>query len=77
MSDTTVSLSDVQQSFVRQYMVDARIIGVRIAEVENRWVLDVVVDGDQAESLQLPSEYRGVPVRVRAGVPAILAFAGS
>jgi hypothetical protein len=72
-----LSLSDVQQSFVRRYMTDSRILGVRVRRCDDIWTLDVEIDAERAATIDLPGEYRGIPVRVRHGVPAVLAYAVS
>lgn len=72
LSSIMVSLTETQQAFVRRYMLDERVIGVRIRKVDGDLVLDVEVA--PGADIELPAEFNGLPVRVREGAPALLAF---
>jgi hypothetical protein len=74
---STPSLSDIQQSFVRKYMTDDRVLGVRVRSCDGGWILDVEVDDARKDTLELPEQHLGIPVRVRPGSPAVLAYAVS
>jgi hypothetical protein len=70
-----VELNDIQQSFVRRYMTDERIVGVRVRREGTNWVLDVEIADGAADGIDLPVSHRGVTVRVRESSPALLAYA--
>jgi hypothetical protein len=67
------NLTDIQQAFVRRYMHDDGVVGVRVRKLEGQMVLFVEID--EHSSVQLPDSFRGVPVVVRSGRRAILAYA--
>jgi hypothetical protein len=66
------SLTDVQQAFVHRYMDDNGVLGVRICEIDGQNTL--VVDIRDGASPELPDEFRDLPVVVRTGNPAVLAY---
>ena len=68
------SFTDTQQAFVRRYMDDGSVVGVRVCELDNRMVLFVEVDSDH-DRVELPETFRDLPVVVRKGRRAILAYA--
>ena len=68
-----VGITDIQQAFVRQYMIDERVVGVRVRLDDGHPVLDVEVDESHGH-IDLPDEYEGLPVRVQPGQRAVLAF---
>jgi hypothetical protein len=68
------SLTDIQQAFVRRYMDDGSVVGVRVRELDNRMVLYVEVESGHGP-VDLPATFRDVPVVVREGRRAILAYA--
>lgn len=70
-----LELNDIQQSFVRRYMTDERIVGVRVRREGAEWILAVEVADGAAASMDLPATHRGVAVRVRESSPALLAYA--
>ena len=69
-----LSLTDIQQSFVRHFMTDDRVIGVRMRHRNGDWFLDVEVDEASQSTLDLPETYYGLGVCVRASRPAVLAY---
>lgn len=68
-----MSLTDIQQAFVRRYMNDDEcVIGVRVREIDGEDVIFVeVADHDLVE---LPSDFCELRVEVREGQPAVLAY---
>lgn len=67
------NLTDIQQAFVRRYMDNDGVIGVRVRELEGRIVLFVEVD--DPKTVDLPTTFRDLPVVVRQGHRAVLAYA--
>jgi hypothetical protein len=71
--DRTMSLTDIQQAFVRRYMDGNEcILGVRIHEMDgdNVILVDVVEDA----RVKLPNDFLGLRVVVRAATRAVLAY---
>lgn len=66
------NLTDIQQDFVRRYMDDNGVIGVRVRECDSKLVLYVEVE--DGYSPELPEDFRGLPVIVRQGQRAMLAY---
>lgn len=67
------SFTDIQQDFVRRYMSDGGgVIGVRVRKLDGQIVLFVEVSDDK--SVDLPVNFRNLPVVVRKGQRAILAY---
>jgi hypothetical protein len=66
------SLTDIQQAFVRRYMDDNGVIGVRIRRCDGDLVLFVVVAPDC--TAELPPKFRGLRVVVEQGQRAVLAY---
>jgi len=67
------NLTDIQQAFVRRYMDDdGSVIGVRVSQIDGQHVLVVDVSDDQG--VELPSAFRELPVYVREGRRAVLAY---
>ncbi len=66
------TLSDIQREFVQRYMDDDRVIGLRIREIEGRMALDVEVR--DCDAVDLPDTFQGLPVIVREGRRAVLAY---
>ncbi len=66
------SLTDIQQAFVNRYMDDDRVVGVRVRKIDGRMVLFVEVS--DCKSVDLPGTFRGLPVVVREGRRAMLAY---
>lgn len=69
-------LTQIQQTFVRRFMADERILGVRIVRLGDDVTLVIDADPDGGP-LDLPAEFDGVPVVVRDGRRAALAYATS
>ncbi len=68
-----MSLTDIQQAFVRRYMEgDECVIGVRIREIDGKNV--ILVEIEDRNHVELPSEFFGLRVEVREGVRAVLAY---
>jgi hypothetical protein len=68
-----MSLTDIQQAFVRRYMNDdEHVIGVRIREINGKNVL--LVEVTDRNRVELPSTFCELRVEVREGRPAILAY---
>jgi hypothetical protein len=65
------SFTEIQQAFVRHYM-DHSVLSVRIQRIDGEMML--VVDVDDPTAANLPSSFRDLPVRVRAGRRAVLAY---
>ena len=65
------SYTEIQQAFVRHYMNDD-VIGVRVQKVDDEMVL--VVEVHDAAAVHLPDSFRDLPVRVRVGRRAVLAY---
>lgn len=66
------NLTDIQQAFVHRYMDGDEMIGVRVRKIDGRIVLFVEVS--DRKSVDLPGTFRGLPVVVREGRPAMLAY---
>jgi hypothetical protein len=66
------TLTDTQQAFVRRYMDQPGVLGVRVREIEGETVL--LVEVCKPTSVALPDTFRGLPVRVHEGRPAVLAY---
>jgi hypothetical protein len=66
------SFTDIQQAFVHRYMDDGDVIGVRVREIDGRIAL--FVDVANSSSVDLPKTFRDLPVIVREGGRAILAY---
>jgi len=68
-----MSLTDIQQAFVRRYMNDDEcVIGVRIRQRGGENVIFVeIADG---ADVALPEEFAGLRVEVRKGQQAVLAY---
>ena len=66
------SFTDIQQAFVRRYMDSGDVIGVRIRKLNGEIVLFVEVS--DGKSVDLPETFRGLPVVVRTGSRAVLAY---
>lgn len=66
------NLSDIQREFVQLYMDDDRVLGVRIREIAGEMTLDVEVR--DCHAVKLPETFHGLPVRVREGRKAVLAY---
>jgi hypothetical protein len=67
-----MSFTDIQQDFVRRYMDDNGVVGVRVREHQGKIVLYVEVEAGC--SAKLPSTFRKVPVVVQQGQRAVLAY---
>ena len=68
-----MSLTDIQQAFVRRYMSDDDdVIGVRIREMEGKNVIFVEVE--DRTHVALPDEFLGLRVEIREGHRAVLAY---
>ncbi len=68
-----MSLTDIQQAFVRRYMNDDEcVIGVRIREIDGDNVIFVEVT--DRKLVDLPSDFCKLRVEVREGHPAVLAY---
>jgi hypothetical protein len=68
-----VSLTDIQQAFVRRYMNGNECVnGVRIREADGDNV--ILVEVTDRECLELPTAFLGLRVEVREGDRAILAY---
>jgi hypothetical protein len=68
----SVSMTDIQQAFVRRYMDGSGVVGVSVEEIGDQLVLLVEVGDPKA--VELPETFQGLPVKVVAGRPAILAY---
>lgn len=66
------SLTDIQQAFVRRYMDSDGVLGVRVRKIDGQNTL--IVDVRAGASPELPAQFRELPVLVRTGSPAILAY---
>lgn len=66
------TFTEIQQAFVRQYMNDDGVIGVSIRKIEGQMVL--VVDVSDEKRADLPLNFRNLPVIVRKGRRAALAY---
>jgi len=68
-----MSLTDIQQAFVRRYMNnDECVIGVRIREMDGDNVIFVEVA--DRKKVTLPGSFCELRVEVREGRPAVLAY---
>jgi hypothetical protein len=68
-----MSLTDIQQAFVRRYMEgDECVLGVRIRERNGENVIFVEVA--EESHVELPSEFLDLRVEVREGNRAVLAY---
>lgn len=66
------SLTDIQQDFVRRFMGDRGVIGVRVWEHNSEIVL--LVDVEKDCPTELPETFRDLRVIVRQGERAVLAY---
>jgi hypothetical protein len=66
------SFTDIQQAFVRRYMSDGDVVGVRVRKIDGQMVLFVEVRDPKA--VELPDTFGGLPVVVREGRRAVLAY---
>jgi hypothetical protein len=68
------SLTDIQQAFVRRYMIDDCIVGVSVRRLDDEsFVLDVELN-PECEPIELPAEFEGLTVQAHSGRRAVLAF---
>lgn len=68
-----MSLTDIQQAFVRRFMSDDEcVIGVRIREIAGENV--ILVEVTERERVDLPGDFFGLRVEVREGHRAVLAY---
>jgi hypothetical protein len=68
-----MSLTDIQQAFVRRYMNGNDCVnGVRIREIDGENV--IVVEVMDRELVELPDEFFDLRVEVRQGDRAVLAY---
>lgn len=63
--------TEIQQAFVRRYM-DDEVVGVRMQKIDGEMTL--VVDVLDEAAVDLPDRFREVPVLVRTGRRAVLAY---
>ncbi len=66
------SFTDIQQAFVRRYMDDGGVIGVRVRKIDGQMALFVEVS--DLKATDLPDTFGGLPVVVREGHRAVLAY---
>ncbi len=66
------SFTDIQQEFVRRYMTNGDVIGVRVCRLDGQMVILVEVSDDRRHDL--PINFRNLPVVVRKGQRAMLAY---
>lgn len=67
------SFTDTQQAFVRRYMDTGGVIGVSVRKIDGQMTLLVEVSDDKRTDL--PLNFRNLPVVVRNGRRATLAYA--
>jgi hypothetical protein len=68
-----MSLTDIQQAFVRRYMNGNDCVnGVRIREIDGENV--ILVEVTDRERVELPNEFFDLRVEVRQGDRAVLAY---
>jgi hypothetical protein len=66
------SFTDIQRAFVRQYMGDDDVIGVRVRKINDQ--MELFVEVSDRNAAKLPTTFRGLPVVVREGRRAMLAY---
>ncbi len=66
------NLTEIQQAFVHRFMDDNGVLGVRVRKIDGQDTL--VVDVREGASPEVPETFRELPVVVRTGSPAVLAY---
>jgi hypothetical protein len=69
---TATELTEIQQDFVRRYIDQDGVVGVRVMKIDGQMML--LVDVDEPDAVDLPASFRRVPVRPRKGRRAVLAY---
>ncbi len=68
-----MSLTDIQQAFVRRFMEgNEHVNGVRIRDIDGKNV--ILVEVADPSRVELPGEFLGLRVEVREGNRAVLAY---